>query len=231
MNEPLRNALPAALLAAVALLTAGCQTNTSVREEGVILYQGGDYPAAAAKFQRATELLDSDYKSHYLLGLAQLKLGRPVAAQVSIERGLAVRFDDPALRADMLDALAEAYFQQGEARYDNLAAFLTSTAAERNASRDYLRQGKYLAKMGDADAARTALRKGAQFARPNDPSPYMAAADFYRALGDVPNELVSLKYAYYIDPKLPGLNDRIRALGTVPGPTVALEPPKPEVLR
>lgn len=231
MNDRLRNAVPAVLLLAAVLLTGGCETNTSLREDGVVLYQGGRYPEAQAKFQRATELLDDDYQSYYLLGHTQLKLGKPVAAQISFERALAVRFADASLRQDMLDGLAEAYFQQGETRYNSLAAFLNSTAEENGTMRDYLRQGKYLAKIGDVDAARTALQKGAQFAKPGDPTPYMAAADFYHALNDVPNELTSLKYAYYIDPKLPGLADRIRALGTVPGPTVALEPPKPEVLR
>ncbi|MCC6680007.1 MAG: hypothetical protein IT445_03800 [Phycisphaeraceae bacterium] len=231
MTDPERNGLRvtgAAGLLLCLLLAGGCQTNTSLREDGLVAYQGGDYPGAAAKFARAVELADNDYQSYYYLGRTQLKLGKYLDAQLNLERALALRSNDPVLTPNILDYLAEAYYQQN--RPANLSAFLQKTASDYGTSRDFLRQGKYLAMIGDADGARVALRKAAYFAAAGDAEPYLAMADFYHQLNDLANEQVALRYAYYVNSKYPGLADRLRALGVVPGPTMALEPPRPEML-
>lgn len=229
MTSTRRNGIRAATLAMLLLTISGCVTNTTLRQDGIIFYNRGDYAQARDHFDRATAMASNDYRSYYWLGKTELALDNPVAAQIALERALAIRSGDPLITPDILDALAEAYYQQG--RYDNLAAFLQSATDDYGASRDFLRQGQYLAKAGDVDAARTALRKAAYFAAPGDAQPYLVIADFYRDLNDRANELVALRYAYWVNPGHRGLADRIRALGTVPGPTVALEPPKPELLR
>jgi tetratricopeptide (TPR) repeat protein len=231
MMDQAQNGLRMASLAAILLLlaAAGCQTNTSLREDGQVAYNRGGYALARDYFHQATDLADNDYRSYYWLGKTQLELNKPVAAQISLERAQALRSGDARLTPDILDALAEAYYCQE--RFENLHAFLQQATVDYATSRDFLRQGKYLARMDDVDGAQVAYRKATYFAAAGDAEPYLAIADFYHQFNDLTNEQVALRYAYYVNPKHPGLAERLRRLGTVPGPTVALEPPKPQLLR
>ena len=54
--------------------------------------------------------------------------------------------------------------------------------------------------------------------------PYLLAASFAERLGDLDLALRRLRQAYGIDPYDENVNDRLTALGEVPGPTLALPP-------
>ena len=47
---------------------------------------------------------------------------------------------------------------------------------------------------------------------------------------DTPNAIQALRYAYWVDSENDVVKDRLRGLGIVPGPTIADEPPKPELI-
>ena len=146
-----------------------------------------------------------------------------------MEKALALRQDDPKITPRILDRLAQAYYEQD--RPENLTAFLARTAEFYGQPRDYLRQAKYLVKVGDVDSAKLAYRKAAYFAPSGDASPYIAIADFYISIDDQTNAATALRYGYYVNPKDGEVADRFRQLGLVPGPTQSLEPPKPEMLQ
>lgn len=211
------------------VLAAGCTTARNLREEGVLAMNRGQNELALEKITQAAEKDPSSAFTQYELGRAYLALDRNLEAQYALEKAHALRPDDKAFTPDVLDALAESLFRQD--RRPNLLGFLDRQVATYGTTRDYLRQGKYLALAGDPDAARLAFRKGAYFADRHDPSPYLAIADFYLSIGDQPNAVTSLRYANYVAQGNLEVASRLRQIGIVPGPTITAEPPKPALLR
>ncbi len=211
------------------LLITGCRTALDIRNEGVAALNRGQNELAVQKFTEAVERDPSSARNHYQLGRGYLAVNENVKAQYELEKALALRPNEPELTPDILDSLAEAIYRQDMTA--NLYAFLEKQVKDFGTTRDYLRQGKYLAKAGDPDAARLAFRKGAYFAAPNDPEPYIAIADFYTAIGDQPEAVTALRYANYVDPGNRDVAERLRQFGIVPGPTVTEAPPKPDLLK
>jgi len=52
----------------------------------------------------------------------------------------------------------------------------------------------------------------------------LALAEFFRSVGDEPNEVRALTRAYHVDPLDQDINARLRELGVTPGPTLTVEP-------
>ncbi|MEO0515314.1 MAG: hypothetical protein AAF086_08485 [Planctomycetota bacterium] len=211
------------------LMLTGCKNNVVYRELGYESYRQQDFATAAEQFQSAVDKKPSDFRSQYYLGVTMLQLGKPIPAQTPLEQALALRSDDPEWTPKIADALAETYYQQE--RYEALYGFLDSMIQTyQQQPADFLRQAKYLGLLGDADGQKTALEKAAYFAPANDPTPYLAIADFYETVNDTPNAIQALRYGYYVAPESDVVKDRLRGLGIVPGPTIADAPPKPELI-
>ena len=232
--QMLRIALPCRTLLSGVLLTgtaalAGCQTSIMLRDQGQEALAQGNYQVAQEQFQRAIEKNATSYLTHYYLGLSYLKARRPLDAQLAFERARTLASSTSEKFEAILDGIAESLYQQKQ--YDNLHQFLEKSAGYYGETDDYLRQARYLVKTGDLDAARVAFRKAAYFAPSGDARPYLALAEFYESLNDVPRAVEALRYAYHVNPQNPEIADRLRRFGIVPGPTVAAEPPKPELLR
>jgi len=214
------------------LLIAGtltaCHTPTHLlRQRGERAYQAGEYPAARSNFQQVANRDPSDWMANYYLGRLALNDGRPLAARTYLEAAYAVRNEGPPAHPetfDVIDALAEALFQQGD--YPRLIGFTDEVIDQFGRVEDYLRKADYLARMGDHDAAVVAYKQAIRTAPSDDPRPYVALADFYDSLGDREAAIVQLRYAYTIAPADPKIADRLRAHGVVPGPTVKLTPPQ-----
>lgn len=212
----------ATLLAAAFIPLAGCQKpNAFLRKEGMDAYADKQYELSHQKFSKAVNQEADDWKAHYYLGMIALKQDRPLDAQLSLEKALSVRSENQETIA-ILDALAESLQQQG--KYANLAAMLQEAADRYGRPEDYLRQGIYLGKSGDVDGAKLAFKKAIRFAAKDDPTPFIALAEFYDSLGAGADALMALRQAYYIEPYNVRVRENIRRHGMVPGPTVAVEP-------
>ena len=218
----------------VVMLTAavtqvGCESNAMIREKGYTEYRKGDYGMAEAQFIRAAEREPDDWRAQYWLGQTRLKQENYLSAQLAFEKALAIRGRDSEFTPKIIDGIAESLYQQGH--IEKLYAFLKRVADTYGTSRDYLRQADYLSRAGDLDSATVAYQKAARFADDNDESVYIAIADFYGSINDVPNATQALRYAHYINPHNPQVASRFRKYGIVPGPTQAEPPPKPEMLQ
>lgn len=210
--------LPA--LAALAL-PACAKNNEQYRKEGLRAYRAGNYPLAQERFGRAVNQNATDWNAHYYLGRSYMEQGRPLDAQLHFEKALTLR-DTPPERDMILDALAESLLRQDQ--LENLALMLQKAADEYHTSRDFRRQARYLARIGDVDGAKLAYEKTLMLAPADDATPYIELADFLESVGDTQGAIRATRQAYYIAPQRADLADRLRRYGLVPGPTVALPP-------
>lgn len=218
----LKGLLAACILSTAVLPLAGCnKPNNFLRKEGMNAYADKQYEVSHQKFSRAAIQHPDDWKAHYYLGLIALKQERPMDAQLSLERALSIRANHLETVA-ILDALAESLHMQS--KYANLAAMLQEACDHYGRPEDYLRQGIYLGKSGDVDGAKIAFKKAIRFAPKDDPTPFIALAEFYDSLGSGADALMALRQAYYVDPHNVRVKESIRRHGMVPGPTVAVEP-------
>ena len=217
-------------LAFVALAIVGCQkSNLALRQDARMAAYHGNLPEARDIYKLAADREPDDVLAQYELGRIYLQLDKGLDAQLAFEKADTLKPEDKELCPKILDGIAEALLIQN--RKENLSAFLAEQASYYGQPRDYIRQGKFLAKMGCIDEAAIAYRKAAHFSAPDDPTTYIAIADFYESINDFENTRLSLRYAYYIDPNHPGLADRLRKIGIIPGPTIRLQPPKPAILK
>ncbi len=198
------------------------------RELGVAAYNVGNYAQARLHLEAAIEAKPGDFRQNYWLGMVELAQGNPLAAQRQFEYAWTVRQDDPEWTPKILDGLAESLLQQG--RTDALHTFLADTASRYGTTDAYLREADYLVKTGDPDGAQIAFQKAARVSGRDDPAVYLAIAEFYESVNDVPNAVTALRYAYYLDPGNEKVAAMFRQFGIVPGPTLRLEPPQPDLL-
>jgi len=217
----------AGLLAGLTL--TGCETNVSHRADGIGSMREGDTAAAIEYFQKAVEFRSTDFQAQYWLGVNLLKADDPLRAQAPLEQALALRPADASWTPRIADALADSYYRQGEVEklYDFLDNMVTTYEQQ---SGDYARQAKFMGLLGDSDGQKLALEKAAFFAPAGDIKPYLAQADFYEAVNDVPAAIEALGFAYHTDPSAEIVKNRLRGLGVIPGPTVGKAPDKPALL-
>ncbi|MDH3583818.1 MAG: tetratricopeptide repeat protein [Phycisphaerae bacterium] len=200
-----------------------------------------DPQAALAWFKTAADQDPANPKAHYYIGRITLDTGGdPAFARRHLEIAHTLSLKDrlnstspyPGTRAavptasldQIADALGEAHFR--EKNPHRLIAFLDQQVEEEGSVEAYMRRGFYLHKVGDNDNARLSYQEAARLSGGTSARPYVALADFYDSVGDREQALTNLRVAYGINPDHPRLANRIRAHGTVPGPTVALPVPE-----
>ena len=206
----------------VGLLVAGCQSSSPLlRKQARDALHDGQLDVAYERLDRAVSQKPTDSKAIYLLGKVLLERGQPLDAQYALEKALALNPDGPET-PQILDDLAEAIFRQD--KYDLLAARLQDATKQYGKTKEFRRQGDYLARMGDVDGAVLAYRKAARFAK-DDPSANLALADLYESIGDRQRALEQLYLAYQVEPGNPRINHRLRTYGLIPGPTMNISHP------
>jgi len=214
-----------AVLTLALLPLVGCFNPTFEKAQGKKAYEAGDYTAAAGRYFAVTEHSEHDWEAHYYLGLCYLEIGEPVKAQTSLEQALAVKENSKMWAPPILDALAEAYFQQD--RFDAMYAFLQEAVDQYGTWKDYARQARYMAKAGDNDGAALTYYKACFFSGNKEADIYVEAADFYESIANYKTAVKYLKWAYYINSEYPDIDARFERLGVVPGPTLRVQPPAP----
>jgi len=219
-----RPALRIALFALAALSISGlvgCSNERplhTVKADGEWAFEHGDYDKAKNDFSEYVRRRPEAVEVRYQLAKAHLSSNEPKHA---IEQ-LNIALDVEPLNDSFLDSQAEAMFKAGDR--DALSTLLARNAAERGRVSDYLRQGVYSARMGNADEAQQAFQTAAKLDNGRSVTPQRALADFYGSVGDRKMQLKHLRMAYSIDPNNETTNKEIRRMGEVPGPSFALTP-------
>lgn len=207
------------VLGAAVLL--GCSSQRPlhiVQQSGQRNYDKGDYVAAAADFKEYTDRRPAFLPARYSLGQSYMELGEYSLAREQFALCLGVDGGNEAYA----DALAEALLAANER--EALMAHLHRVCGERGRVNDYLRLGRYAMKIGNVDEAQTALATAARIDGGRSVAPQLALAEMHRSLGDRQGELRRLAMALYLDPGNLKIQERIRELGEVPGPTFAAVP-------
>jgi len=208
------------VLLAIAPL-AGCSMPRSlpaVRDSGERAFQRGDYARAEADFQEYTERKPGDAPVQLLYAKTLLATDQPVPA---VEHAT-LAYDQHPADPEYIDVRAQALFEAK--RTDELYRFLRGLCDAHGMPADYLRLGQYTAKLGDADGAEHAFLTAAKVDGGKTPAPQLALADFYHSINDKASEVRRLRMALFVDPRNQDIPNRLRALGEIPGPSLALQP-------
>jgi tetratricopeptide (TPR) repeat protein len=210
------------LAGALALVSlAGCTSQRPlaiVKENAEFAAQHGRMDIAKRDYEEYIRRKPEDMDVRYEYAKALIAAGEPKPAIEQLNTCL----DVFPLNDNYLDALAQAMYAAGE--YDALTVLLARYTSERGRVSDYLRQGAYLSKIGNADEAQQAFKTAAKLDGGKTVAPQRALADFYGSLGDRPKQVRHLRMAYYIDPENPETIQEIRRIGEIPGPSFALAP-------
>lgn len=211
-------------LAFVALVTAtalGCATQRqlpNVRASGNEAYYSGDYARALANYQEYVNRKPEDVQGRVDLGRTLLALGRASEAREQ----LVIVYDREPDHPEVADLLARAMVEAGDP--DRAERFLANRAREAGRWEDYVLLGRYNTLVGKPDEARVALVTASRLAGREHVEPQVALADMYASVGDQQREIERLRMALWIDRDNPEIYRRLRSLGQIPGPTLALPP-------
>ena len=218
-RRPTGIALLSAVLAACAF--AGC-TGTPPAERfiarGDERFHFDNYEGAAEMYERAVESQPGKWEAHYKLGLAQLELGNYSDAR----RNLELAYSRRPGRDDIADALAESLYRLGQE--DRLYTFLQDRARSTGEARDYLVLAEYAEELDDPDMARRSINTAIELDEGRSVEPYLFAADLAERLGDLDEAIRRLRQALSIDVRDERVRQRLRDLGEIPGPSIALPP-------
>ncbi len=207
------------LLGLAAVSCAGPRALQMVRESGDRAFARGDYRTALAEYREVVERSPADWATRVKLARTQLVLSDADAARENLAVAHRLRPEDDSI----VDLLATAMLESGELA--QMHDLLRLRAKEKGRVSDYLRLGFFMAKAGDLDAAEKALKTAARIDRGRHVEPELALADFYQKVGDEEAALLHLRHALWIDPSNETVVQRIRKMGEVPGPSLAVQPP------
>lgn len=208
---------------ALALLAGvgGCANErplTRVREVGDIKFGAGNYPGALVDYVEYERRKPDDVDVRLRLAETYLRSGDAKSAR---EQMHIVRDVKPA-REESIEGLADALAAAGE--NEDLMLFLQQMTRERGGVSDYMRLGQYSQQIGHVDDAQEAYLQAARLDGGKSSRIQLALADFYESLGDKANAFKRLRMAMFLDPKNETIPARIRALGEIPGPSLAMPP-------
>lgn len=215
------NRLSLLLLGLMGLLMLGCQSQRPVehiRDRAEFHFERGEYDIAIDEYQEIVDRYPGDWRAQYRLGQSALELNHHSRARRALEVAHTLRPGND----EIADDLAEAMFQLG--KEEELYAFLRERARSTQSPRAWMQLGRYAMELGDPDSARTAFETAIVHDDGQSVEPYLAAARFAEELGDLETAVRRLRQAYGIDPGNREVRERLRGLGEIPGPTLALPP-------
>jgi tetratricopeptide (TPR) repeat protein len=210
----------AAVVALCAALLSGCnmpRSTLTVMESADRAYARGDYAKAEQEYTEYVTRRPGSAHAHHRLGLSMRELGRQEEA---VEHFRIAHNLDP-VEQRFTQTLAEVLLEQGAK--DELYRLLRLQTRQLGRVDDFLRLGRFAALMGDPDEAEQALLTAARL-EPEHPVPPVALADFYGSLGQKDREVRWLIEAYQRDRENEQVQDRLRAHGVTPGPTLIQAP-------
>ena len=212
-------------LVGLGLASAGCAemvaSSTHSRQEGQKLYAEGNYVDSAGAFRNAIRQDPLDYRAYYGLGQsydatkAYYEAIQAYRTGLDVQKRTAPGREDPATRAKLIDALAQAMAKG----YDKTLSESGTPNKPETAENKYI-QAKAFAYMGDADSAIDTYQQASLI----DKKDFAIAKDFGLYLEQLPGKrddaARQLRRAYQLNSKDPEVAAALRRVGVVPGPSL-----------
>ncbi|GAB5495031.1 MAG: hypothetical protein Phyf2KO_01110 [Phycisphaerales bacterium] len=206
---------------AVVLAAGGCESGPSTNALGIYgdnALEAGNFGEAAGFYEQFVERRPLDPEGRYKLATAYLGDNRPSLAREQFLLGLELRGQDERFIEGTADTLVEMGQQE------ELFKLLRGRAQSTQDIEDYIRLGRFAARVGDPDEAEQALLFAAKLDQGMNLQPQLELAEFYSLVGDDARQLERLRMALFIDPENKQVMDSIRALGEIPGPAYSIPP-------
>lgn len=203
------------------IVMGGCTGERSllrVRQDGDKAYERREYAKSASDFQEYVHRKPGDTQGHFKYGRALLVLGQ---SEQAFEH-LRIAYDNDPTKEEYARLFAQSLFESGQT--GELMRVLKVRASDSGAVADFLLLGFYAAKAGDPDEAQTALLTAARLDRGRSTEPQLALAGFFESIGDAARAKERLRMALYLDPTNTEVASRLRSLGEIPGPSLAIQP-------
>ena len=178
----------------------------------------GNWEQAYEHWTEYVERRPHSAHAEYRLGVVEMRLGKYRDAVGHLR----VAHDLQPGNIETIEALAGALVAVGDT--EALLRMLRQSVNEGPEGSGYLRLGQYAAEAGMLDEAREAYTLAIVNGRGESAEPYIAMADFARMVGDEDAEVRNLRYALWFDKNSVVIGDRLRGLGMIPGPSLALKP-------
>lgn len=202
---------------------AGTRPLNVVRDTGDTNFRIGRWEPARANYQEFIERKPSEPEVRYRLGKSLVELGRCSEAREHMRIACDVRPNEDRY----IEGYAEALLCSNER--DQLLNFLRNKTNDRGQVSDFVRLGRYAAKVGNADEALAALKTAARIDGGRTYEPQLALADFYAGIGDKDQQLQRVRMAYFVAPGNPQVLSAMEALGQHPDPLFGRVPPEARV--
>lgn len=207
----------AGLLLGVSLTACSNRIPTqALRQKGERAVSINDWSAAMGWYGELADRDQTDWKAQAALGHAALEAGDLSTARRALEIASALRPANKIIARDLGDTL-----EQQEA-WDDLFAYLQDRATTTSTANDWLRLARVAIEADDPDTAREAIRTAIAVDGGVTVSPYLRAARLARRLGDDKDAFRALALAWQLDPHDEEVQDALRDIGVVPGPTMNL---------
>lgn len=209
------------VLSMAALVLTGCTTTRTlprVKEVGDRAYRDGRWEEARVEYQEYVDRKPGEAEIQMKLARTLIELKRSEEAVNSA----AVAYDAEPNNPEAIETFASALFEAK--RTDQLFRLLNGNCEKRGLVADYDRLGRYQTKLGLNDDAVQAFTMAAKVDGGKTRDPQLALASFYRHIGDKQNEIRRLRMALSLDPSNPEIYVRLKELGEIPGPSLALTP-------
>jgi len=183
-------------------------------------FEQANYARARADYQEWVDRYPESAQARLKLGKTLLRTGETQEAATNLQVAYDLR---PARDEDeVLDLLATALVEAN--RHDELFRVLEERVQLRGDVQDYLRLARFSLRAGDADRARQALLVADRLDAGRSPKVPAAWIAFAREVGDTELERRALTRLLAIQPGNEDARRRLRELGQIPGPTLAVEP-------
>lgn len=209
----------AVLVILMSVASTGCepqQTTTTMRTRAHDAMWQGRWDDAEALYTELAKRYPQDWRVQFGLGSSAMHTNDLSLARQSLEIAHTLR---PQNREIALE-LAEVMYLQDDR--NGLFQFLRDRAEARNDSRDWLLLAEYSLMTDDPDSARTCLDQAVVVDDASSSEIYIEAATLSERMGDLDSAIQYLNTAYTIEPSNTNVQERLRAFGVVPGPTLAM---------
>lgn len=223
----MRTLLLIVMLLATPLIAPGCSTarkvKTTLAANEALVAAGaaedeGDLQKAYEYWTQYVEMRPHEANGEYRLGRVENMLGKHRDAA----NHLRIAHDLKPGNVTYIEELALALTESGQR--EELLSLLHATVNEGADGSGYIRLARYASRAGMMDEAREALMTAVALNGGTSPTPHIAMADFARETGDTEAEVLALRHALWFDPADATILARIRELGVIPGPSLALDP-------